>query len=443
MSESKNDNLVPFYYNSTIETHPLNQYQEFKDIVAPFLAKKDVASVMCTMKSNYFFYRSILEKRNMVEKALTYVVRGDLNSLLILIKENLIQFPSLVFEKYVKITAPRGQTYYNVSSYQLMTFLCDADMKKQTMSLISSRFNVIRKAQYAEIDCGGADIIKLDRNPMDIIKNEGFGGLIESKTTVTLFDGSPQEVILPLLENPDGIICYQDENYKKRLFYANKENQTILPFKDCIITEETKPAFEQFKKSFDTMENNSGRRSSDKEHQLITKILNISLTRKGVIYKDNSILYRDNRTPFNLVNVYRKYIRLYEEAYINASWGTVQKSWCKGVGKSQGEEIWLLQRICEENKPFYPLKSISFDDFTRECTIIGLTNKNESVFDDGFINISDFAIYKGDGRSHAATATARGAWTDLVAICWLIKDAKANVIEFKPEQDVQMSCTIR
>jgi hypothetical protein len=233
VSESKNDKLLPFYNNSSFETHPLNQYQEFKDIIAPYLAKKDVASVMSTMKNNYFFFRSILEKRNMVEKALTYVVQGDLNSLLILIQANLIQFPSLVFEKYEKITAPRGQTYYNVSTYQLMIFLCDADMKKQIMSLIPVRFKAIRNAQYAEIDCGGADIVKLDRNPMDIIKNEGFEGLIQYKTKVILFDGSLQEVFLPLLENPDGIICFQ-----RQFFYANFENQTILSLEGCKILEE-------------------------------------------------------------------------------------------------------------------------------------------------------------------------------------------------------------
>jgi hypothetical protein len=72
-----------------------------------------------------------------------------------------------------------------------------------------------------------------------------------------------------------------------------------------------------------------------------------------------------------------------------------------------------------------------------------LTNKNESVFEDGFIKISDFAIYKGDERPLAAMATGGGALADLVAICWLIEDAKANVIEFKPEQNVKSNCTIR
>lgn len=449
MSESKQDKQLPFAYDpNSVAIHPLSQCPNIKDNFTSSSSRKDVASPMCTMKNNYLFYKPVLEKMKKVEQALSYVVRGNLISLIDLIKED----PSLVFEPYPKITAPRGQTYYNVSAFLLMTFLCDADMKKQIMALIPEHFNALRQAQYAEIDCGGADIIKLDRNPMEIMKEQGFEGLLHYKTTFNLFDGTQPKITLPLLQNPNGIICYQDEKGKKHFFYVNKEDQSVSPWEKFTITEKTNAAFKQFKKSFEHMEPNSGRRSSEEEHQLIATVLAISLVRKGIFYTDKKgILYRDSCTPFNLANAYRKCIRLYEEADHNHHWEQADQSWRKDVGASQGEEIWLLQRLCEEDKPFYPLTPKIFANFKRrKCMIYDYGPNNiESVFDGNVINISDVAIYKAGGqRAGGARAVRPGrvggvGIADFIAICWLIEDALANVIDFKPEQDVRLGCAIR
>ncbi len=35
-------------------------------------------------------------------------------------------------------------------------------------------------------------------------------------------------------------------------------------------------------------------------------------------------------------------------------WDKADASWCTGVGKCQGEEMWILQRICEEKDHFTP-----------------------------------------------------------------------------------------
>ncbi|HHI9467085.1 TPA: hypothetical protein ACP9DH_002893 [Legionella anisa] len=440
MSKSKEDKSLSFGEDQIyIQIHPMNITKDYANEVGAYLSIKDTASLVCTNRRNYAFYKPVLDKKKATEEALTYVVEGNPNAL----KELINIDYSLLFEKY-QIKAPRGQIYLNVSPFQAIKFLCDDDMNGQIMPLIPERFNAIRQEQYAEIDCGGADLIKLDRDPQEIILKKGFEGLTHYKKRYTLFDNTQQEVTFPLLENPDGIICYQDEQGEKHFYYANKEKETIVSLDDRIISEESEVAFEQFKASFDGMENNSGRRSSEKEYQLITSVLKCTLVRKGIFYKDNDILYRDSRTPFNLVNAYRQCIRLYEEAENNNRWDTAHQSWRGKVGTAQGEEIWLLQRLCEENRPFYPLNK-NHKDFKRGFMIYNYsTQKDESVFEKGVIKISDFAIYKtGDARGGRGMGGGAGARSDLVAICWHIEEAKANVVEFKPMQEAQMNCTIR
>jgi len=200
---------------------------------------------------------------------------------------------------------------------------------------------------------------------------------------------------------------------------------------DCIAE------FDQFKASFDSMENNSARRSSEKEHQLI-------LVCKGILYQDHGVLYRDSRTPFNLVNAYRKCIRLYEAAGNNTR--EADTYFREGVGKCQGEEMWLLQRLCEAARPFHPL------DKTRQVFNRGHsfynsnTNTYKSAFDKGIIQCS--VIYKGGNWKALEPFGAGGALgspythiaADLIALCWFIEKAKAKVIELKLEQEERMNC---
>ncbi len=126
------------------------------------------------------------------------------------------------------------------------------------------------------------------------------------------------------------------------------------------------------------MENNSSRRSSNTEHQLIETMLQYKLHRDGIEYEQDGIRYRDSRTSFRLINAYRTCFRLCEEVEAEEESSEEEEMsdlekkahnyWCKGVGKAQGEEMWLLQRICEEGRPFDPLPA-NFDNFKRGMKI--------------------------------------------------------------------------
>lgn len=449
MSESKQDRSLSTVDN---QSQPITQLLNYSDIVSVFsnyLPVKELSRLVQVSTGFNQFFQTNFNKRT----APTYVVEGNPVSLI----KTIILDPSQLFVIHKEIIAPLGQRYFNLSLFQLMTFLCDDDMKTQIMGLESvieylkdEKKKAIREQQYSQIDCGGADLIKLDQDPLKIWKEQGLKGLTHYKTTFTFYDNTEHEVTFPLLKNPDGIACYPDEHGEMRFCYINQadpENPTIESLDNYLILEEDKEEFVQFKASFDAMEMHSSCRSSIKQHKLIEKVFKHTLVQRGIEYEDKGIRYCDYRTPFNLVNALRKCVRLYKEG----NWAEGDKCWRDEVGKAQGEEMWLLQRICEENRPFYPL-NINHKDFIR-CCMIEKYNANKggyekiSVFDRGVVKISDLAIYKaprgGAGRGVAGRVARCAGLVDLVAICWLIENAKENVIESKPEQEVQMNCTIR
>lgn len=445
MSDSKQDKALSTIYNQSKPITQLFTNSDIAPVLADYLPVKEVGRlVQVSTCFNQFFQTNFIKRTTP-----THVVEGNVVSL----KNIIPRDPSQLFVIHPEIIAPRGQRYFNLSLFQLMIFLCDDDMKTQIMDLDNvveylkdEKKKAIREQQYAEIDCGGADLIKLDQDPHKIIKEKGFKGLTHYKATFTFYDNT--QVIFPLLENPDGIVCYQDENGEKYFYYINQVTETIEPLDKCIIFEEDKEEFEQFKASFDAMEKNSSSRSSIKQHKLIEKVFKHSLVQKGIFYEDNGILYRDYRTPFSLVNVLRKCVRLYREGNLTEG----DACWCE-VGRSQGEEIWLLQKICEKNRPFYHLDK-KHKGFNRGC-MVETYNANKgkyemvSIFEKGVIKISGVTLYKVWPAARASHLhpgkgiDAMAAISDLVAICWLIENAKANVIESKPEQDMQMNWIIR
>ena len=139
--------------------------------------------------------------------------------------------------------------------------------------------------------------------------------------------------------------------------------------------------------------------------------------------------------------LHRTCIRFYEEAGDNGQWEKVNDYYCEVVGETQGEEMWLLQRICEEGRPFLPLPA-NFDNFKRGVRYNSAINSQEDLLQDG--KLADelglsFAIEK--GRGDFACSHGEGhkpiLKSDLMAICWLVESAKANVIECEQEQDLQ------
>ncbi len=308
-------------------------------------------------------------------------------------------------------------------------------MKKTIDPLIPEELRKKRQEQYAELGSGGADLIKLSVDPLEAAKKD-FNTILTFKTTYTLKDDRQKEVTFPLFENKDAIIYYQDKNGNVNFYYANRETKAIKKLSVCASTEDDTEVFETFKLSFADMENNSSRRSSNTEHQLIETMLQCKLHRDGIEYEQDGIRYRDSRTPFRLINAYRTYLRLHGEARVNGEWEKVCYYWCTGVGKAQGEEMWLLQRICEEGRPFDPLPA-NFDNFKRGVIInnMNLLQDNRLVDDLGL----DFALDKGGwdcAEDHEHSSDDYAA-KDLFAICWLVESAKANVNECEQEQDLQ------
>jgi hypothetical protein len=434
MSRSKEE-LIPKDTSTIFEL--LNE-----DVVEILANSSSVNSLLTLVKSSittHNLFKPNLDKR-LETLARLCVVQGDLQRLLLIAQHR----PDLLFVN-AQVTDPRGRTFYDVSAYQLILFLCDDDMKKHLISLIPDEFTAIRQQQSAELGHGGADLIKLDRDPL-LITETDFKEITEFKTTYTLFDGTQQEVTFPMLENPDGIIYYQDADKEVHFYYANRETKEIRKLEPCFTSEEKKNAFKAFKASFNTMENNSGRRSSDVEHQLIANLLQCQLQRQGIRYEQNGIRYRDSHSAFNLINAYRKCIRFYDEAKQNGQWDKAHAYWREGVGKAQGEEMWLLQRICEKGQPFYPLPQ-DFNEFKRGVEFYNWgTYKEEPALSVGKLVGglgSDFALYRGwasSGGSRSSLGVGLLSWPliDLIAICLLVELAKANIIELKQESELDL-----
>jgi hypothetical protein len=370
------------------------------------------------------------------KKAMACVVRGDVATLQLIAKNT----PKALFKKGV-ITDPRGRIFYDVSAYQLIHFLCDVNMKKQIMPLIPAELELERQAQIAELGQGGADLIKLARDPR-VIASEGFSGFTQYKQTFPIVNGGHQEIIFTLLENPDGIIYYQDENKETHLYYINRITQTLVELDQNLKSKEEIDALNAFKASFDRMEQNSARRTSDLDHQLINRLFSHMLHRQGIRYQYNKVQYRDSRTPFNLINAYRTSIRLYSEAQDDIS----HQYWRTGVGQAQGEEMWLLQRICEKDCRFYPFQA-DVDKFQRGVTFVDLSFTQErSVVLGETIVIglgSEFALYK--GRLSFARSARGDGWVsaptavmDLIAINRLVEESKAHINDSVLESNNEM-----
>ena len=351
----------------------------------------------------------------------------------------------LLFKKG-EVTDPSGQIFYDASPYLLMNFLCDKDMIIKVMSkmpatITKTRGNqrvtldlqALRKAQNAEIDSGGADLVKLGRDPMKL----PFVEVTRFETSVTI-ENQQKRVVFPLLENTDGIIFYQDTKTQVMdLYYANKTTQTVVLIE---LSQEQRHRLDSLFASFADMENNSSRRSSNAEHKLIKQTIRRSLSRKGILYSDpNGVHYQDSRMEFRCIKSLRKCLRLDAARLDDAA----DEVWRSEYGWTQRQVLWLLQRFCEKNRPFYPLPKFYDSPFVR-CFIIfnSLTCKEESVFSGGSLAVdfgSEFAIYKAAAPAAAPLRAGRRAWVgggrrDLVAVNWLVEDAKASVVKFTADK---------
>ncbi len=265
---------------------------------------------------------------------LTCVVQADLDGLKALVAKN----PGSIFEKTHHITTPAGDTYHKLSTFQAMIFVCDADMKLQIMKMVmphmTEEMRKIQQVQYAEIDSGGADLVKLNRDPTLLPFSE-----IKSWIDRATLPETPLSI--PLLENKDGLIFYNDG-----LYYASQATEQVTLLKV------DKEALAQLKPLFTHMIDNSARRSSDCDHQLIQQLLKhpetqtpLTLSRKGIQYIHENISYHDHRIEFRLLTVYRRYFQLIHQAGVDKNYGPAEKFWLNEMNRAQKEVLWLLPAI--------------------------------------------------------------------------------------------------
>lgn len=404
---------------------------------APDMPLKKMDELAASCKPMNDLFQPVLDEAKLAHPLLKAVVTANPDQLAELVKAN----PEYLFKKG-QVKDPAGQVFYNVSAYQLMTFLCDDDMKHDIMQLlppIAKQMKAKRQEQYAAIDQGGADLIKLNRDPTTI----PFDDVLQYRETWQA-GGQQLSAIFPLMENPDAIIYYKDVTNQVHWYLANRETRTVEPIAPETHSQIEQTTLDALEASMDAMENNSARRSNDAEHDIIKKTMSHELVRNGIRYKQDGICYRDTCLDFNpYFNTNRKCIRLYGEGKYDEG----DEVWQRTLGHIQKRVLWLLQRICEQNRPFFPLPDFKSSSFRRGFKIKNwLSNCIEDVYNSTTGNFitgfgSDFAIYKGEAELGAEGLPCvgwgrSGAAGDLIAVCRLVEDAKTNVVEFIPGPDL-------
>lgn len=414
MSKGKQDNFLATQALLLPDHAPL---------IAYYLSIKELARVSLVSK----YHKTIFHRSLQVEKALTCVVEHNVN----LLKELINEDCSLLFRKQLRFKF-KEKIHYNFSVYQLILFLRNSQMKAEVMSLgtvISAlkkdlKLQRLHQDQTAEMGCGGSDIIKLNQNPETLINEQGFAALTKYTTVYTRPDGTQSEVTFPLLENPDGIICYQDADEKMHFYYANKETEKLQLLDVCIKSDEDEQAFAQFTTSFNDMEDNSARRLNEKEYQLIANVFYLSkhvkcfLVHKGLWYEQHDMLYRDTCTSFDLVKNYRQSIRLFGAAIDEETLNKADEFWCNKVKNAQNEVTWLSRRLGCETRKYEPAFNQSMINLilTWGCILMG----------HGYFSLVTM-------RSAAAQKQGKEMSGDLIQMLHLIDEANANFIEIEQE----------
>lgn len=366
--------------------------------------------------------------------------------------------PTIFFRKYEKSTDAAGQTFYNVSPADLISFICDDDMQMQVNHFAQQlpveqreKFFTQWQVHHASRGRGGADLVLVTgAHPPQ------YASICNVTHTFNVL-GETNTIERALLKNPDGMICWRDPDNRLHWYYANHDTQTLEPIDIPLELQAAHQAdYEAFVARMLNMEPNTARRSSNQEHALIQALMRhqdsqepVRLAREGIHYRQDGIDYIDTHYDFNrIVNAYLKYIRLHN----NRNHREDNRVWRAELGHVQREVMWLVQRYCEINRLFLPLAdNYKETPFVRaSLEIFNYNTRNmERLFDAktgkfapgfGRDNIhSGFAIYVGcrvvlPGAGRGVAAAMRGdvgggdgSVADLVAVNRLCVDATQNV----------------
>lgn len=391
------------------------------------------ASLACSSRANYDLFQPGIQKAKEALPLLTLVVEGDVDKLKKLVADN----PKLLFSKS-EVTDAGGRVFYNASAFQLMLFLCDGDMYQTIVPLIPLSLEAERKRQYFSMRGGGADLVKLNQDPLTAKMQDLLQVLEEFRDQVLKF---------PLLENPDGIVFYQDN-----LYYVNQATDV----RELIQGEPEKLA--EVKALFSDMIPNSSRRSSDEEYRLIVNITAYKPTRRGICYQQNGVFYRDCQDEFAYLKIFREYGKLIIENQnrVLSSKEKERLSEYRVTKLGLAMRIlpaWLLQHLCAD-RPFHPQVEFEkalhvlpfvrkppefFNENTGKREILLLREPNAGL---GY----DYSLYKGFHSSILPRRTIKSEpfWdpemlVDLLAIHALQANSRETIIKTTPAEVLCLS----
>ncbi|MBA3536507.1 MAG: hypothetical protein H0T84_07855 [Tatlockia sp.] len=386
-----------------------------------------IVNLLSTSMKNNLFFRPLLDLR--IAACMVHAKRKEVR---FLVEHN----PDLLFKKEQKITDPRGRTFFNVSVYQLMVILRDKKMTELIMPLIPDRLQPLRQEQFEEISFGGADLVRLNFNPLT---ENDFNRIREFKTQIATSQ-KLENVMFTLLENPDGLLYYQDDNGVDHFYYANCEKQLIRELTSNL--ERKTPDYIKFKKILENFELNSSRRSTNDEHKFIEKTFGVLLMRKGIHFEYKGIGYQDNCSGFLLINALRTRYRISEEVLNNGNYLLADAYWKSTIGERQGDVIWLLEALCDptrpqnKNKPTPPF-TIKRNGVDVKVFINGELDKDlgkrYAIFNGG----ENLRYYNGQPWGLAGCAGIRG--NDLLFLNKLVQEAKKTVIEMQQPENLYSS----
>jgi hypothetical protein len=246
---------------------------------------KKMAELAASSNAMNDMFQPVLDEAKIASPLLRAVVKSDVNTIIQLVEAT----PASVFLKGE--IRDGAAVFYNVSAYQLMIFLSKQEMLTQVMALVPPTVNIStnsgvneleKKAwmekQAAQLRQGGADLVKLDRDPTTI----PFQAIISQ-------NGSS------LIENPNAIIYYKDAEDQAHWYIANRDTQTVVRIEPKANSPVAQTTLDSLEQEMNFMSNNTARRSSDHEHAIIKQTMGYGLTRNGIQYELYGISYHDTR----------------------------------------------------------------------------------------------------------------------------------------------------
>lgn len=431
----------------------INLPDELCKEILDYLSLNDIAKLASTSKLMHEYCKPIL--------CLKAVVSANQEALAALVQAN----PEALFLKG-DVVDLAGQTFYNVSPYQLMIFLADAQLLQFIMDLVRPKMSTEMKkalcSQYEEIDSGGADLVKIVRESGSLSLD-----MLGPQELSYRLKGKAFNVTVPGLENPDGMVCFINKSTnKKQLYYVTSEKMVEIKPQNHSDQQQIFLALDDV---FAHMEDNSSQRSSNNIHQLLATTLRhpktnqpIILQRKGITYQTtDGVRYCDYRYDFNryyatsrqcirLQNEYKAvaidYFRDDADDLDAAAAQDVNQCWLE-LGKRQKEVMWLLQILCQKDMPFYSSSMMNKSIMNRRDFIIKDCSHTlkENVYTANEIarNLgSRFTLYKGGSSTAGAwEKVPQGIGDDMLidfsALCLFITEGRDRVAKFGAEQNIQ------